>query len=102
MICPSHPSLLDHSNYFWREVQVMKLLFMQLPPISSSSLFGANILLSTLFSHTLSLCSSLNIRDQVPHPYRTTSKIIVLYNRHVYTIINFIIMYSNIFSIRRD
>jgi hypothetical protein len=28
-----------------------------------------------LFSNTLSLCSSLNVRDQVPDPYRTTSKI---------------------------
>jgi hypothetical protein len=28
---------------------------------------------------TLSLCSSLNVRDQVSHPYRTTGKIIVLY-----------------------
>jgi hypothetical protein len=35
------------------------------------------ILLNTLFSNTLSLCSSLNIRDQVSHPYRTTGKIIV-------------------------
>jgi hypothetical protein len=48
------------------------------PPITSS-LFGQNILLNTLFSNTLSLCSSLNIRDQVLHPYRTTGKIIVLY-----------------------
>jgi hypothetical protein len=32
-----------------------------------------------LFSNTLSPCSSLNIRDQVSHPYKTTGKIIVLY-----------------------
>jgi hypothetical protein len=32
-----------------------------------------------LFSNTLSLCSSLNVREQVPHPYRTIFKIIVLY-----------------------
>ncbi|PNF33414.1 hypothetical protein B7P43_G04158, partial [Cryptotermes secundus] len=38
-----------------------------------------NILLNTLFSNTLSLCSFLNIRDQVSHPYRTICKIIVLY-----------------------
>jgi hypothetical protein len=44
------------------------------PPITSS-LFGPNILLSTLFSNTLSLCSSLNDRDQVSHPYRTTGKV---------------------------
>jgi hypothetical protein len=30
-----------------------------------------------LFSNTLSLGSSLNVRDQVSHPYRTTCKIIV-------------------------
>jgi hypothetical protein len=30
-------------------------------------------------SNTLSLCSSLNIRDQVSHPYKMTGKIRVLY-----------------------
>jgi hypothetical protein len=43
-----------------------------LQPTVTSSLFGPNILLNTLFSNTLSLCSSLNIRDQVRHPYKTT------------------------------
>jgi hypothetical protein len=42
-------------------------------------MLGPNILLSTLFSDTLNLCSSLNVRDQVSHPYKTTGKIIVLY-----------------------
>jgi len=42
-------------------------------------LLGPNILLSTLFSNTLSLHSSLNVSDQVSHPYKTTGKIIVLY-----------------------
>jgi hypothetical protein len=49
-----------------------------MPPITSS-LFDLNIYLSTLFSSTLSLCSSLNVRDYVSHPYRTTGKIMVLY-----------------------
>jgi hypothetical protein len=31
---PSHPSWLDHSNFTWRRVQVMKLLIMQFSPIS--------------------------------------------------------------------
>jgi hypothetical protein len=31
---PSHPSSLDHSNYTWRRVQVMKLLIMQFFPTS--------------------------------------------------------------------
>jgi hypothetical protein len=29
--------------------------------------------------NTLSLCSSLSVRDQVSNPYKTTGKIIVLY-----------------------
>jgi hypothetical protein len=45
----------------------------------ASSLLGPNILLSTLLSHTLSLCSSLSVRDQVSHPYKTTRKTTVLY-----------------------
>jgi hypothetical protein len=47
--------------------------------ISSSpvtlSLLGLNTFLSTLFSNTLSLCSSLKVTDQVSHPYKTTEKI---------------------------
>jgi hypothetical protein len=44
----------------------MKLLIMQLPLVSvTSSLFSPNILLSSLFSNTLSLCSSLNVTHQV-------------------------------------
>jgi hypothetical protein len=42
------------------------------PPVTSS-------LLCNLFSNTLSLYSSLNVRDQVSRPYRTTGKITVLY-----------------------
>jgi hypothetical protein len=49
------------------------------PPITSS-LFSPNILLSTLFSNTLNLYSSLNVRDQVSHPYRTTGRIIRIYS----------------------
>jgi hypothetical protein len=39
-----------------------------------SSLFSPNILLSTLFSNTLSHCSILNIRDQILRPYETRGK----------------------------
>jgi hypothetical protein len=39
-------------------------------PVTSSFL-GPNILLNTLFSNTLSLRSSLNVSDQVSHPYTT-------------------------------
>ncbi|PNF42404.1 hypothetical protein B7P43_G01953, partial [Cryptotermes secundus] len=37
------------------------------------------LILNTLFSNTFSLCSSLNVRDHVSHPYRTRGKIIILY-----------------------
>jgi hypothetical protein len=51
-----------------------------LQPATASYFFGPNIFpFSTLFSNTLSLCYSLNVRDQVSHSYRTTGKIIVLY-----------------------
>jgi hypothetical protein len=69
---PSHLSWLDYSNYTWRRVQVMKLLTMQLSPTSC-------LFIPPWSKYTLSLCSSLNVRDQVLHPYRTTSKITVLY-----------------------
>jgi hypothetical protein len=44
----------------------------------TSSLLDPNILLNTLFSNTLNLRSSLNVSDQVSHPYKTTGKIIAL------------------------
>jgi len=47
--------------------------------LSTPLLYRSNILLSTLFSNTLSLRSSLNVSDQVAHPYKTRGKIIVLY-----------------------
>jgi hypothetical protein len=40
------------------------------PPVTSS-LFGPNILLKTLFSNTTSLYSSLNVREQYSHPNKT-------------------------------
>jgi hypothetical protein len=52
----SHSPWRNHSNYIWRRVQFMKLLIMQCSPVTSS-LFGPNILLSTLFLNTLRLCS---------------------------------------------
>jgi hypothetical protein len=40
----------------------------------ASSLLGPNILLSTLFSNTLSLWSSFSVKEQVSHPYKTNSQ----------------------------
>jgi hypothetical protein len=44
----------------------------------TSSLLVLNILVTTLSSNTLSLCSCLNMRDHVSHPYKTTDRIVVL------------------------
>jgi hypothetical protein len=41
----------------------------------TSSLFGTNIFLITPFSNALSLFSSLTVKDQVSHPYKTNSRI---------------------------
>jgi len=46
-----------------------------LQPYVPSCLLGPNIFLSTLFSSTNSLCSSLNVRDQVRHLYVTVAYI---------------------------
>jgi hypothetical protein len=53
--------------------------FLHLP--ATSSLLGPNILLSTLFRNTHSPRSSLNVSDQVSHPYKT-GIITVLYTRN--------------------
>jgi hypothetical protein len=59
---PHHPWFV-HPNNIWWSVQVMKLHIMQSSPVfCHSPLLRSkcpNILLSTLFSNTLNLCSSL-------------------------------------------
>jgi hypothetical protein len=49
-----------------------------LQPLATSFPLGLTILLNTLFSNTLNLCSSFSVREQVSYPYKTTAKIIVL------------------------
>jgi hypothetical protein len=53
----------------------MKLFVMHFFRIVTLSPLGPNILLGILFSVTLSLCCSHNLRDQVSHPYKTAGKI---------------------------
>jgi hypothetical protein len=53
------------------KIRTVELLYSSV----TSSLLGPNILLSTLFSNTLSLWSSLNVRDQVSHPYKIMKRI---------------------------
>jgi hypothetical protein len=79
MPCQSHPPWLHISYCSWRRIQVIKFFITQFPqPPVTSSHFGPNIHLSTLFSNMLNLWSSFNVRDQFSHGYRTTDKTIFL------------------------
>ena len=88
--CPTHLIILYLTTRIifgekYRSLRYSLCSFLHSPV--TSFLLVPNILLSTLFSNTLSLCSSLNVSDQVSHPYKTTGKIIFLY-----------ILISNIFD----
>ena len=66
---PSHSSRYDHRLIFGEEYRSFSssLCSFLHSPVTSSVL-GPNILLSTLFSDTLNLSSSLSVSDQVSHP----------------------------------
>jgi hypothetical protein len=70
---PPHPPWFNNPNNIRWRIQAVKFITVQFSP-RSVFLLGPNILLNTLFSKTLSLCSSPKVRDQVSHPYRTTGK----------------------------
>ena len=77
--CPAFLILLDFitRNLLGEQYRSLStLLYSYLHSPFTSSLLGPNILLSALFSNTLSLRSSLKVSNQVSHPYKTTSRII--------------------------
>ena len=80
--CPANIILLDLITrmifvHEYRSLGFSFCSFLHSPVVSS--LLGPSILLSTLFSNTLSLRSSLILNDQVAHLYKTIDKITVLY-----------------------
>jgi hypothetical protein len=80
--CPAHISLFNLITLitFGEAYKLLSSsLFSFLHPSTTHSLLVPNILLSTLFLNTLNLASSLHVRDQVSHPYKTKAKIIVVY-----------------------
>jgi hypothetical protein len=78
---PSHSSRFGHPRLIlgdeYRSLCSSLCNFLHSPV--TSSLLDPNIPLNTPFPNTLSLRSSLNVNDQVSHPYKTTGKIIILY-----------------------
>jgi hypothetical protein len=72
-------SILSPEKILVEDYRSLGSLFRFLHSLVASYLLDPNILLNTLLSNTLSLRSSLNVNDQVSHPYKTTGKIIVLY-----------------------
>ena len=79
--CLAHFILLDFitrivfgEEYRTLSTSLCSLLHSPVP----SSVWGPNILLSALFSNTLSLRSSVNVMDQVSHPYKITNRIVIL------------------------
>jgi len=72
-------TIYEYTNIPWA-VQIMQTLIMQSSPLPFYLVpLKPNISPSTLFSNTLSLYSSLNVRDQVSHPHKTTGNNMVLY-----------------------
>jgi len=80
IILPYYYSLLFHLNNIWWGIQIMKLLITYFSPhLVTYFLLGPNTLLSNPFWNNLSPCSSFNVSHKVSHPYKTTSKITVLF-----------------------
>ena len=78
---PAHLKLLDLTTLaiLGERHKLLSYSYWRLLHSTFSSLLGPNIRLRILFSNTLSLNSSLNVRDHASQPYSTTGNIIVLY-----------------------
>jgi hypothetical protein len=75
-----HPPWLDHSNKIcvvYKLWSFSSWSLLQLP--ATSSLLCPNILLSTLFSNTLNLCSPLTVRDRLSYPSKQQVKLVAIF-----------------------
>jgi hypothetical protein len=74
---PPYPPWFNILNDIRWRIQAIKFIIMQFSPWSVFLPFRSKFL-NTLFSETLSLCSSLKVRNQDSHPSSTIGKITVL------------------------
>jgi hypothetical protein len=82
---PSHPPWSDHANTVWWGAEIIKLLIMQFYTTSCYFIpLRSKYSLQHPVLKRLSLCSSLNVREHVSHPHKTTDKIIVVYDLLAY------------------
>jgi hypothetical protein len=72
---PNHLSIWSPKRYLVRRTD-LKLSVMQSYPISCYLVQGQHFFLSTLFTNTHSLCSSLNVRNHISHVKKDKSIII--------------------------
>ena len=75
--CPFQSFIFDHPEYSRWTVQIMKFLLVEPSPLPIRILLGPNIRLWILFSSTLILHSSLNVRDHVSESHSTTGNIVL-------------------------
>jgi hypothetical protein len=78
-----------HGSFFFVETTITGIVYLDMHQqflipqslyfTATSFFFGPSILISTLFPKNLSLRSSVNVRNKVSQPYRTSIKIIVFY-----------------------
>jgi hypothetical protein len=81
----SHSCRFYQPNNCGRGEQIIKLLIMYFSPLPVTlTRLGPSILLSTLFSNTLSLPSSLSVGDQVQHLYNRQNYSSVYLNLYIF------------------
>jgi hypothetical protein len=76
----SNSSRFNHPNNIWWRIPIIRpslCSFLHSPV--TSSLLGPNTVLGTLFSNTLSQCSSFNLSGHISHPHKTSDKVPILY-----------------------
>jgi hypothetical protein len=61
---PSHHLYFDHNRNIWWRVEIIEFSFMQFYPTFTASPSGTNVLLNTLSSGVLKLCSYFRVRHQ--------------------------------------